>query len=755
MKAQQILTTSTTALLLCTFVATPALAQETPATKPEAQSTPASQETEVVVVTATKSQQNIRNVPISISALTAGQVDRLGGSKFNEFLSGVSGVSIQDLGAERTNVIIRGVSTTPDGGSTVASYFDELPYGGANNSLQIKAIDIERIEVLRGPQAILYGADSLSGTLRLIPVRPNLSNTASGADLTLSSVEESNELSYDASVFLNLPIIADKVAVRAAGFYEKEAGFVNNIRLGTLIGDFESYGGRFSVAVKPSDTINVLGQYVYQNNKTDGNGNYRPILSQSNAGRGRFQIDREVEYLNRRVHLAGLTINAMIGEGTLTSVTSYRDNAFDSQRDRSFNSVAAGLPFSPILEVAKSGSTTFSQEVRLTSSTDQDLFWVIGAFYQRGRTALAVSNFFGDNSIAPKGSIFDQTINTLARSQDISVFGEVTYKVTPEFDVAIGARYTWFDLKNRAMVAIPGVTGDLTFDANSKPESLNPQITLKFKPNNNHTYFARAAKGFRTPNVQFPTGTTCTAPALESDSVYNYELGTKLRLADGAASLNASIYYIDWRGIPIAVTPSGCLPTDFLLVNAGNGRSYGLEADFTAKVSDSIRINISATLSKAQIGNVPPTFTGAVSKEELPGNANLRVSGGINYFKPINASLNAFVDLTAIYVGPSKVFQSGDFTGQFAPVTGFFPGTIINGVDPANLRDPGAGDYVLVNLSLGVDHENWSASLYVDNVSNSRASSAFFLPADQTIPGEAPFSPVQPRKIGMRFSAKF
>jgi iron complex outermembrane recepter protein len=174
-------------------------------------------------------------------------------------------------------------------------------------------------------------------------------------------------------------------------------------------------------------------------------------------------------------------------------------------------------------------------------------------------------------------------------------------------------------------------------------------MTLTYKPDSNHTYFARAAKGFRTPDVQTPSS-SCIAPELKPDSLYSYELGTKLRLAGGAVNLNASAYYSDWRGIPISITPSGCLPTDLLRINAGNGRAYGFEADFTAKVTSSIAINASVTLSKSQIGNVPISFTSAVSGEELPGNANFRISGGINYSRSISDSLEGFVNLTAIYV---------------------------------------------------------------------------------------------------------
>jgi outer membrane receptor for ferric coprogen and ferric-rhodotorulic acid len=150
-----------------------------------------------IVVTANKRAQSLRDVSISVSAITAGALEKLGGDKFNEFLQGVAGVSIQDRDDQQQNVVFRGITAAPDEDSAVAIYFDELPLGGANATIQIKPIDVERFEVLRGPQPIFYGAGSLTGTLRLIPKRPDLNDLVFGGDVGLSHVGSSEGVSYD------------------------------------------------------------------------------------------------------------------------------------------------------------------------------------------------------------------------------------------------------------------------------------------------------------------------------------------------------------------------------------------------------------------------------------------------------------------------------------------------------------------------------------------------------------------------------
>ncbi len=279
---------------------------------------------EEIVVTANKQTQNLRDVSISISAINTDSLNKLGGDKFSEFLTGVAGVSIQDNGSLNQNVVFRGVTASGTDEPSAGVYFDELPSGDANNGIQIKAIDVERFEILRGPQPILYGAGSLTGTLRLIPKRPNLGQAEYGADLGISSINSSKGLGYDVSAYVNVPIVADQLAVRVAGFVERENGFVDNLRLNRKEGDFKSRGGRASIAFAPSETVNLLAQYVYQKNDFDGGGNYRPILSRANPGLGRFQIDKLATLQQNNVHLFGLTTGLEIGAVKLTSVTSYQ-----------------------------------------------------------------------------------------------------------------------------------------------------------------------------------------------------------------------------------------------------------------------------------------------------------------------------------------------------------------------------------------------------------------------------------------------
>jgi iron complex outermembrane recepter protein len=695
-----------------------------------------------IIVTANKRQENLRDVSISISAITTESLDRLGGDKFSEFLQGVAGVSTQDLGAQNQNVVFRGITSAPDGGSAVGIYFDELPFGGANGGIQIKPIDVERFEVLRGPQPILYGAGSLTGTLRLVPNRPNLGQAQYGADAGISNVDSSKDLGYDASAYVSVPLVADKLAVRLAGFVEREKGFVDNIRLNRKDGNFKSEGGRASIAFAPSENVNFLGQYIYQSNAFDGNSDYRPILSRANPNLGRFQIDRLATQGRKNVHLAGLTADAEMGGARLTSVTSY--SRFRQSSVRDFTSFVSffGLPVSEIIAQDSAKVSSFSQEVRLSNSQPNEFTWTIGAFYQKTK----IDN--ESRTVTPDGSLVILDSDRLSKNRDVSVFGQVGYQLTPVFDVSAGARYTWFSREDNVFNF--GVA-DPNNPLKSDTTSLNPQLTLTYKPDGKHTYYARVAKGYRAPNAVSSSTPGCVVPKLKSDQTINYELGSKLALG-GVVNLNAAVYYIDWKDIPVFATPPGCGPNDSFLINAGNGQSYGLEGELVARLSDSLTLNTSVTLSKSKLGKVPVGFFGGVTGEQLPGNANLRMSGGLNYRTPISDDATLFADVSAVYVGPYKNFLTGDFDGVFKES---FGGASIDGLDPAFLSDPGAGDYATVNLRLGIEYNNWSASIYANNALNSRGTSAIYVPLDQLVPGEAPFNPIKPRTIGLDVSVNF
>lgn len=710
-----------------------------------------------IVVTANKRTENLRNVSASVSAITTDSLEKLGGDKFSEFLQGVAGVSTQDLGGQFQNVVFRGIASAPDGSSAVAVYFDELPYGGANSGIQIKPIDVARFEVLRGPQPILYGAGSLTGTLRLIPNRPNLNQAEYGVDAGISHIESSKGIGYDVSGYISVPIVADKVAVRVAGFAEREKGYVDNIRVNRKDGGFKSEGGRASIALAPTETVNILAQYIYQSNRFDGSTNYRPILSRENPNRGRFQIDRLASGGEGNVHLFGLTMDAELGAAKLTSVTSYTRTRGSASNDITAFASFFELPLTEVVQLRNTKSKVFSQEVRLTNLDKGDFDWAIGGFFQKVKSSESNVNQ------TPDGNTSITTRNSASTNRDVSIFAQAGYQFTPSFDLSVGARYTWFSRRDTIVSTLFGDPAGSAERINGKSTSFNPQVTLTYKPDSDHTYYARVAKGYRAPNSSASSTPGCEVPKLQPDQVINYELGAKLRAADGAVNINAAAYYIDWKGIPIFVTPPGCGPNDSFEVNAGTGKSYGLEAELVAKLSKAFTLNASVTLSRSELSRVPASFLGGVSGEQLPGNPNMRISGGLNYTMPISDKASFFADASAIYVGPYKNFLSGDFVntfgGNFAGPNGEPP--LIDGVDSSCLGsqtrncDPSAGDYATVNLRTGVNFDNWSASIYANNVINSRGTTAINFPLDQLTPGEAPFNAVKPRTIGVDLSVKF
>ncbi len=384
----------------------------------------------------------------------------------------------------------------------------------------------------------------------------------------------------------------------------------------------------------------------------------------------------------------------------------------------------------------------------MSNAQPADFTWTIGGFYQKAKLNIS------DIQQVPDSGFKVANKNQLSNNKDLSLFGQLGYQVTPTFDVSVGARYTWFSRNDNIIFPDLDEVNQPPL-SNEKSTSFNPQVTLTYKPDSKHTYYARVAKGYRAPNASASSTETCVVPKLKPDQTLNYEVGTKLSLG-GVVNINAAAYYIDWKDIAVSAVAPGCLASEIFPVNAGNAKSYGIEAELVARISDALTLNTSVTLSKAKLGKVPVGFTSGFEGEQLPGSASLRISGGLSYSKPISDTAKIFADISAIYVGPFKSFLRGDFSNTFK---NSFPGASVDGViiiDPdLPLREPSVGDYATVNLRLGVDFDKWSASIYANNVLNSRATSSIAFPLEQAVPTEAPFVPVKPRTIGLDVSVKF
>jgi iron complex outermembrane recepter protein len=384
---------------------------------------------------------------------------------------------------------------------------------------------------------------------------------------------------------------------------------------------------------------------------------------------------------------------------------------------------------------------------------------VIGAYFEQRRTSQKNIVTRIDSGAIYDGYIFGSPNRLqLSKYRDVSVFGEIGYKITPELEITGGLRQTWFKISGTLDEGVLPL-----LQSQNEPKSTNPQLNVTYKPSRNQTFFARVAKGFRAPDVEYADSSCNTSKlpfkgVLQPDSLYNYEIGSKSRFADGKVLLNASAYLINWNNIPVFVVPDGCNATT--RTNGGQARSYGVEAEMTARITQNLTLDASVTYNNSKLKTVIAGFSGGAPGDKLPGTADMRFNLGLSYEKDLNDTLLGFATTSFTYVGPySNEFPAGfrRKVNIFNPIPVRIRG--LNGDAPIDLTSTNpinlnSGDYALVNMRLGLKAEKWSVSAYVNNIFDGGRNVLLAANASDGLL-EYAFIPARPRTFGLDFSANF
>ena len=432
-----------TALLLM-MAPIPAWAQASAAENDQAGSTD-------IVVTAERREQRLIAVPLSISAVTGDDLARLNATQLRDYANTIPGLTISSNGgAGQNQLTIRGVTSGSDVSSTVGVYVDDVPYGGStvfalSSALSLDAglFDLDRIEVLRGPQGTLYGASSMGGLLKYVTRQPNVSEIEGSAQAGVSFTRHGGT-NYNGAAAINLPIVKDKLAVRASGFYTRDGGFIDNLTLGeNHVGRAEIYGGRLDVLFKPTDDLSIRLVGFAQDIHRDGTAQADFTLSGQPVD-GRLDQRRLLrEPFDQQFRLVSGTITYDLGPLTATSITSYQTNDVTFRTDASalyvpvLNSI--GLPVGAVAVDGGISTDKFTQEVRLASSGEGLIEWIVGGFYTKENN-LAPTNLVPYNA---DGSVFPLNLATASipsTYEEIAGFGNVTVHLSTKFDVTGGLR---------------------------------------------------------------------------------------------------------------------------------------------------------------------------------------------------------------------------------------------------------------------------------------------------------------------------
>ncbi len=757
-----------------------------------------------IIVTATKRNSTLQDVPFSINAQTAQDIERSGASNLEDISRNVAGLAIQNLGPGQSQVSIRGVSSgqivrdQPGVKEQVGVYLDESGISLSLFTPDLDLFDLNRVETLRGPQGTLFGSGSVGGTLRYITNQPNVTKTEGKIEGNINLVD-GDSFGGHLKGAVNIPLVADKAAIRAVGYYTRFGGFINARREGGSIQEDvnsgDRYGGRLSILFIPTENISITPRIVYQ--KIESNGFNRQEVFNLYANpftttrapvtfKEREQFLLLNEAFEDETLIADLTASLDAGVATFTSVTSYIDREILVSRDASALtgsvSVDVGVAAAGVALPSNLRDTTklkqFTQELRAASNGDGALQWVIGGYYANTKrdykqrlptpgydvfldaargagTSARNANGFPANSPFNSDLPYDLT--------QYAAFGEATYAFTDQLKATAGARY--YNYKEKRVITTGGFfsNGDRGQIDETKSDGLSPRFILSFEPNDAVTVNAQVSRGFRLGGVNDPLNVPlCTAADraifggfqdFSDEKLWNYEIGVKAK--SGGVRFSAAAFRNDIKNLQVTLDAGSC--SSRIVFNVPKAHSQGVEFEVSGTLMDALDISLSGTVIDAKFDSTVRDGAGNVIGGIRDGNRlpsvpefTLALSGTYNI--ELNNGAKAFVGATFQHVGdrytqPSdqennpRTFTSGL---AFGGATGT-RGTVVD------LRLP---SYQVVNLNAGVDFDNgWNALLYVNNLLDTNALLAF----DRERGGRARlgFHIGQPRVIGLTVGKKF
>jgi iron complex outermembrane recepter protein len=649
---------------------------------------------EEIVVTAQKREESLSDVPMAISAVGADAIDKRNLVGMDDYLRTIPGVSMQDRGAGHNTIVIRGVATDPQlEDSTTGAYFGETPIanlGGGNGTsgaaggADIKLVDIERIEVLRGPQGTLYGAGSMAGTVRIIPKAPQLDTMEGSLGTRYSNTSDNGGSNTMIQGVLNVPLIQDKLALRAVAYRFDNSGFIDNVaasqptaNITNLVNTYgavakdsddrgsDSYTGfRLAALWQVSDKLDATLTYLNQDVEQDGlpevnldaSGSYQQQRPQIGSNQNQDEV------LESDLDVTNLTINYDLGRGTITSASSWLES--DS---------AAGTDFSwafavPRNAAIKKPTQIFAQELRFASQWESPLQLVAGLYYEDKETEDHVTlPWYGDPSLDPFPSADAPFIKTdaVTNTKQKAIFGEFTYDLTAQWTAALGLRHFDYDYDDTRSFVFSGAPQFQNRQTKADETGQTYKGALSYKPSEDVLIYGQWAQGFRFGRAQTQTA-ACTAagitvPSIDSDKSETLELGLKSSWLDNRIVLNAAVYQIDWDDIPVTV-----LTPCFRTINGGKAQSKGVEVEVSTRLTENLQLDISASTVDATLEE---TSSIGNKGDDLPGSADYNASVGIEYSFAV-ADYPSFARLDFAYVGEyyNNVSEVGTPAGDFSQV---------------------------------------------------------------------------------------
>jgi len=692
---------------------------------------------EEVVVTAEKREERLQDVPVPVSVINTQQLTDAGEVLIRDYYATVPGLSYSPNIGGNSTLSIRGITTGGFGTPTVGVTIDDVPFGGSTtytSGAQVPDIDpgdLDHIEVLRGPQGTLYGANSMGGLVKYVTVDPSPKAFSGRLEAGTSGVYNGVQPGYNLRASYNLPV-TDTLAVRASLYERQDPGYIDNpVYHLEGINEAKAYGARLSALWTPGEGLSLKLGAVYQRFEAGGSTDVNAVSGSSQLLQQTFLPGSSVA--QREIQAYSAVLKAKLGNVNLVSITGENINRYTDGFDFSFifkpdTQATFGASGAPLYYHGRVNS--FTQEIRLSASLADRLEWLVGAYYT--------------NQDAPVNyDVLAQDITTLQilgtyehnagedRFQEYSAFATLTYGITDRFNVQLGARQS-FTREHQLSGSIsgpyatqflggsPATSAPVENNGNAFTYLLTPQ--LKLSPD--VMAYVRLASGYRPGTGN--GNVMGVPPKSNPDRTLNYEVGLKGDFLNNTLSLDTSIYYIDWRDVQINLYSAQSL---LYTANGSEAKSEGVELSATARPTGSLTLSgwivyDEAALTKAFPANSPSY---GAPGDRLPNTP--RFSGNVSAEQefPLWSGATGSLGALAAYVGNRVSVFTGSALRQDFP------------------------SYTRVDLHASVKYDSWKTSLFVNNIADKRGllqgGLGYFYPAT--------FQYIEPRTIGLSVMKSF
>lgn len=738
-----------------------------------------------VIVTAQKRSQNVLEVPIAISALSGDVIDQLAAADFKDFARMSAGVSFRSVGPNQNKVVIRGVSSVGGSAATTGYYLDETPLSTQTSNIDVATFDLDRVEILRGPQGTLYGASSMGGTVKFVTTKPTMHEFQARVLASVGTIEGGGD-NYEVAGMVNVPLVNDRMALRISGSSRHEGGWIDKqqpvldydpfdpaqyaadpqVRRQRDINDLDVDAVRATLRFDLTDDLHLTVSAYRQATQTGGQFNFD---DPPGSFRDPLQARLLDEGLDDESNLYNALVEYDLAGYSLVSSTSVMERDIERVEDTSrlsFVFLSAldlgggfllpqlladlGLPplhLYPTPYAFDSRARTFTQELRLSTPDDQRLRATVGLYYESNRITATSRNtlegfsdiwlrlFQGEEELALRGTVRSEPTQKAA-------FGEIYFDIAPRWTLTAGLRY--FESTDDTTFEVDGTlfNGFSSEQVASAEHGLNPKAALSYAPDDATLVYVSATKGFRAGGANRAIPLSLCADQLaelglseaprqfQSDSLWTYELGWKASVLDRRLSAAAAVYRTKWSDLQQSITLLGGACDFSFTDNVGEATIDGAELELTALLSERLTLKATGSYNDAKISAAAANTPAEVGDplQDAPRWTFALLAG---YRHPLTDRLALLAD--AGYQYSSSVFGSFD-------------------VDSPDYRRDGYG---LLNARVGVEGSSWSLVAGVTNVLDKDAELAFPDSAAANLPGYTRVVPVRPRTFGVTFEQRF